>query len=374
MDLCKASVSGRAGRIGTLLLLLAVLATVAAVAVGCSRSAAVEPAAIPPPSGQAGALDTVPSLPTPAPTLLPPSSPTPAATAAPIVDPTLALQATLTAAAAPPTPEITGEAVAAPQSAGAPESAATAAPLPTPYGVYSWTLKVPILMYHYISQPPADADVYRVDLSVTPDNFRQQLAWLRDNGYTGIDYYDLSLAITGLTELPEKPVLLTFDDGYLDNYTAAFPLLQEYGYKATFFVITDFVDFGREGYMTWPMLEELSRAGHRIESHSRTHPDLRDKDRDGLIWEILGSQETIAAHVGYKPRYFCYPGGDYNEATIQMLRELDFWGAATTANDTWHGFNERFEWGRLRIRNDTTLQEFANVLDLEGTVRGKLPQ
>ena len=359
--------SGRAGRIGALLLLLAVLATVAAVAVGCGGAAAVEPAVIPPPGGQAGALDTAPSLPTPAPTLLPPSSPTPAATAAPIADPTLALLATQTAAAAPPTPEIVGAVANAPESAGA----AVAAPLPTPIGGYSWTLKVPILMYHYISQPPADADVYRVDLSVTPDNFRQQLAWLRDNGYTGIDFYELSLAIVGLTELPEKPVLLTFDDGYLDNYTAAFPLLQEYGYKATFFVVTDFVDYGREGYMTWPMLEEMSRAGHRIESHSRTHPDLRDKDRDGLIWEILGSQQTIAAHIGHTPRYLCYPGGDYNEETIQMLRELDFWGAVTTRNDTWHGFNERFEWGRLRIRNDTTLQEFANVLDLEGTVRGK---
>ena len=350
--------------------MLAVLAALAAVAVGCGGSAAVEPAAIPPADSQTGdAPATAPTLPTPAPTLLPPSSPTPAATDAPIVDPTLALMATQTAAAAPPTPEIAGAAVHAPESAGA----ATAEPLPTPVGVYSWTLKVPILMYHYISQPPADADVYRVDLSVTPDNFRQQLAWLRDNGYTGIDYYELSLAIVGFTELPEKPVLLTFDDGYLDNYTAAFPLLQEYGYKATFFVVTDFVDFNREGYMTWAMLEEMSRAGHRIESHSRTHPDLRDKDRDGLIWEMLGSQQTIAAHVGYTPRYFCYPGGDYNEATIQMLRELDFWGAVTTANDTWHGFNERFEWGRLRIRNDTTLQEFANVLDLEGTVRGKQP-
>ena len=370
MDSRDTLLSGRAARLGPLLLLLAVLAVLAAVGVGCGGPAAVEPAATPPAGSQAEGLATAPSLPTPAPTLLPPSSPTPAATAAPIVDPALALQATQTAAAAPPTPEITAAAPPTLEIAGA----ATTTPLPTPMGSYSWTLKVPILMYHYISQPPADADVYRVDLSVTPDNFRQQLAWLRDNGYTSIDYYELSLAIVGMAELPEKPVLLTFDDGYLDNYTAAFPLLQEYGYKATFFIVTDFVDFGREGYMTWPMIEELSRAGHRIESHSRTHPDLRDKDRDGLIWEILGSQQTLAAHIGYTPRYFCYPGGDYNEATVQMLRELDFWGAATTANDTWHGFNERFEWGRLRIRNNTTLQEFANVLDLEGTARGKLPQ
>jgi peptidoglycan/xylan/chitin deacetylase (PgdA/CDA1 family) len=315
----------------------------------------------------------VPSLPTPAATLLPPASPTPA----PTTDPALltgndAVQATQTAAVSPPTPPISPTLSGDVTSSG--DATPPPAPLPTPYGVYSWTLKVPILMYHYISQPPADADVYRVDLSVTPDNFRQQLAWLRDNGYTAIDYYDLSLAIVGHVELPEKPVLLTFDDGYLDNYTAAFPLLQEYGYKGTFFIVTDFVDLGREGYMTWPMIEELSRAGHRIEPHSRTHPDLRDKDRDGLIWELLGSQQTIAAHIGYTPRYFCYPGGDYNEETIQLLRELEYWGAVTTANDTWHGFNERFEWGRLRIRNNTTLAEFANVLDLEGTVGGKLPE
>jgi len=362
-----------AGRLVVLLLVVAVAATVGAMLVGCAQPRAVEPAA-----GQAALAtlaptDAAPSLPTPAPTLLPPASPTPAATSVlPITDPAQALQATQTAAVSPPTPPVmatpAGESLPGPLL---PSALLPDAPLPTPSGVYSWTLKVPILMYHYISEPPADADIYRVDLSVTPASFRQQLAWLRDNGYTSIDYYDLTMAIVGYAELPEKPVLLTFDDGYLDNYTAAFPLLQEYGYKATFFVVTDFVDMGREGYMTWPMLEELSRAGHRIESHSRTHPDLREKTRDGLIWEMLGSQETIAAHIGYTPRYFCYPGGDYNEETIQMLRELDFWGAVTTHNDTWHGFNERFEWGRLRIRNDTTLQEFANVLDLEGTVRGK---
>lgn len=359
-----------AGRIGLLGLLVAALAVVGAVLSGCGQSRDVEPVAGQVDATAAAFLDTVPSLPTPAATLLPPASPTPAPTTDPaLLTDNAAVQATQTAAVSPPTPPISPTLSGDATSSG--DAAPPAAPLPTPYGVYSWTLKVPILMYHYISQPPADADVYRVDLSVTPDNFRQQLAWLRDNGYTAIDYYDLSLAIVGHIELPEKPVLLTFDDGYLDNYTAAFPLLQEYGYKGTFFIVTDFVDLGREGYMTWPMIEELSRAGHRIEPHSRTHPDLRDKDRDGLIWELLGSQQTIAAHIGYTPRYFCYPGGDYNAETIQLLRELEYWGAVTTANDTWHGFNERFEWGRLRIRNNTTLAEFANVLDLEGTVRGK---
>ena len=365
---------GRAGLVG--LITLALTLFVAAALAGCGRSRAVEPAAVPAQPGLAPAATTTaaaPMLPTPAATLLQPFTPTPAAIGA-AVDP---LQATQTAAVSPPTPEITivadTSAAAAPIDVAAPGGPVTQA-LPTPSGTYSWTLMVPILMYHYISAPPADADVYRIDLSVTPDNFRAQLAWLRDNGYTAIDYYDLTMAIVGYSELPEKPVLLTFDDGYLDNYTNAFPLLQEYGFKGTFFVITEFIDSGREGYMTWPMIEEMARAGHRIESHSRTHPDLTEKDRDGLIWELLGSQQTLAAHIGYTPRYLCYPGGDYNEQTIALLRELDFWGAVTTANDTWHGFNERFEWGRLRIRNDTTLAELAQITDLQGTTHGKRPE
>ncbi len=368
---------GRAGLVG--LIILALTLFVVAALAGCGRPRAVEPAVVPAQPGLAPAATTTsataaaPMLPTPAATLLQPFTPTPAAIGA-AVDP---LQATQTAAVSPPTPEITivaeAPAVAAPIDVAAPAGPLTQA-LPTPSGTYSWTLMTPILMYHYISDPPADADVYRVDLSVTPDNFRDQLAWLRDNGYTAIDYYDLTMAIVGYSELPEKPVLLTFDDGYLDNYTNAFPLLQEYGFKGTFFVITEFVDSGREGYMTWPMIEEMARAGHRIESHSRTHPDLTEKDRDGLIWELLGSQQTLAAHIGYTPRYFCYPGGDYNEQTIALLRELDFWGAVTTANDTWHGFNERFEWGRLRIRNDTTVAELAQITDLQGTTHGKRPE
>lgn len=309
---------------------------------------------------------SIQALPSPAPTLLQPPSPTPAPTMTgdPVAAATAAIMATQTAAADPPTPPV----LAAPV-----EESIVNEPMPTPSGVYSWTLKVPILMYHYISEPPADSDIYRVDLSVSPDSFRQQMAYLKENGYTPVDFYDLSTAIVAHTELPPKPIILTFDDGYTDNYEEAFPVLQEYGFKGTFFVVTEFIDAGREGYMNWEMIEEMSRAGQRIESHSRTHPDLTTKSRDGLIWEILGSQETLAAHIGYRPRYFCYPGGTYNNETIQVLRELDFWGAVTTENGTWHGFNDRFEWRRVRMRNTTTIEEFSRLVDLEGTMSGKQP-
>lgn len=244
-------------------------------------------------------------------------------------------------------------------------------PLPTPVGVYSWTLQVPIIMYHYISVPPDDADKYRTDLSVSPAAFRQQMAYLTDNGFQTVDLYDLSLAITAKKELPEKPVILTFDDGYRDNYENAFPVLQEYGMKGTFFVVTQFIDDGNENYLSWDMVKEMANAGMRIEPHSKTHADLSSQEKDYIVYEVLGSQETIAAHIGQTPRFFCYPGGSFDEKTIEVVSELDFWGAVTTAGGKWHGYNERYEWSRMRMRFTTPLAEFADMVNPGDTISGK---
>jgi peptidoglycan/xylan/chitin deacetylase (PgdA/CDA1 family) len=243
--------------------------------------------------------------------------------------------------------------------------------LPTPPSGLSWTLRVPILMYHYISVPPEDADIYRIDLSVHPDNFRAQMAYLSENGYTTIDLYDLSRAITNQGQLPEKPVIITIDDGYLDNYEIAFPILQEYGHTATIFVITDLVDREHPGYATWPMLKEMADAGMRIEPHSKTHVNLNGRTRDLLIWEILGSQQTVAHHIGYTPRYFAYPGGRYDQLTLEIMEELDFWGAVTTMGGRWNGFDNRYEWRRMRVRYTTSLPEFIDLVHPGDTRHGK---
>jgi peptidoglycan/xylan/chitin deacetylase (PgdA/CDA1 family) len=252
-----------------------------------------------------------------------------------------------------------------------PTETPTPIPLPTPQGVYSWTLKVPILMYHYISIPPAGADEYRVGLSVAPSDFRQQMRYLAENGYNSIDLYHLSLAIVNKRELPPKPVIITIDDGYRDNYENAFPILQEFGLTATIFLVTEFIDNANEAYMSWEMIEEMASAGIRFEPHSKTHPDLRGQDRDYLIYQILGSQETVAAHVGYTPRYFAYPSGGYDAETISILKALDFWGAVTTWAGKWHGYDDRYTWTRVRVRNNTPLPEFVDLVDPGDTLNGK---
>lgn len=234
--------------------------------------------------------------------------------------------------------------------------------LPMPLGTLTETVRVPILMYHYVSDPPADADKYRIDLSVSPANFREQMGYLAENGYNTIDFYDLMMALSGSQPLPPNPVILTFDDGYVDNYEYAFPILEEFGLKGTFFIITEYVDFGNPHHMSWPMIEEMAAAGHRIESHTKTHPNLSALDWDGQLYQLLGSQQTLAAHLGYTPRFLCYPGGRYNEETLILLQELGYWGAVTTQSGKEHSFANRYEWQRMRIRNNTYLPEFAGIV------------
>jgi peptidoglycan/xylan/chitin deacetylase (PgdA/CDA1 family) len=221
-------------------------------------------------------------------------------------------------------------------------------------------------MYHYTSDPPADADIYRTDLSVSPAALRQQLAWLRDNGYTAITLDALVTAAACLHELPPRPIILTFDDGYRDNYAVAFPLLQEFGMVGTFFIVTDFVESGNENYMSWEMVAEMAAAGMRMENHTRTHPNLAQRSPEEVRAQVQGAQEALARHTGVMPRFLAWPGGFFDQETVALVRDLDLWGAVTTRhgqNQTWH---ERYELKRLRMRYTTTLPILSGMLNDTG--------
>jgi peptidoglycan/xylan/chitin deacetylase (PgdA/CDA1 family) len=236
--------------------------------------------------------------------------------------------------------------------------------LPTPDGT-SRTARVPILMYHYISKPPADADVYRLDLSVTPENFEAQLAWLRSQGYQTIKLSDLVYHLTLGWPLPDKPVILTFDDGYRDNYTQAFPLLRKYGYVGTFFLVTKPIDDGDPAYLTWDMVKKMHRAGMDLEPHGYRHYDLRDRDVDFLVYEIVGAKEAIEAHTGETTRFFSYPSGSYDDQTVAVLKSAYFWAAVTTAQGATHTSDGLFELTRIRMRGRYDLEDFAALMTLD---------
>jgi len=234
----------------------------------------------------------------------------------------------------------------------------------TPDGIPR-TAQVPILMYHYLSEPPPGADAYRLDLSVTPDRFAEHLDRIQTEGYTAISLYQLLANLTHGAPLPAKPVVLTFDDGYRDSYTNAFPLLKTYGMTATFFVITDFMDEARPEYLTWNMAREMLSGGMAIESHGRNHVSLRGKDDDYLVWQALGSRETIEFELGVMPRFISYPGGEYDQQTIDIFQSANYWAGFTTMQGATHDNQELFELRRVRIRGTTTADDLVRLLELD---------
>jgi peptidoglycan/xylan/chitin deacetylase (PgdA/CDA1 family) len=223
-------------------------------------------------------------------------------------------------------------------------------------------IHVPILMYHRVSHLPPDADVYRIDLTVVPEVFRAHMQYLHDEGYHTISLYQLNEALLRGTPLPPKPVVLTFDDGYREHYTTVFPTLEEFGFIGTFFVITGYVDANNLDYLNWSQISEMSDAGMSMEPHTKSHLGLVGRDSDFLTYEVLGSFESMAAHTGQMPRMFAYPGGDYDDAALEMLQSLYCWRAVTTQRGALHTTDNTLEVPRVRVSGDTGVVGLAYLL------------
>ncbi|MBN1889649.1 MAG: polysaccharide deacetylase family protein [Thermoflexales bacterium] len=318
-----------------------------------------------------GLLPLVPALAflAPTPTLTPSPTLTASPTATPTPEPsrTASPAPTLTASVTPlptdtPAPSDTPSPTATqtPTDTPSPTATPTATPTtpPTPDGLQRNT-HLPILMYHYISDPPPGADRYRLDLSVRPADFEAQLAWLAQNDYRAITLYDLYNHLVAGFSLPDKAVILTFDDGYADAYDLALPLLQKYGFVGTFFVMTGPADRGGDGqYINWEQITAMSAAGMDVELHCREHYDLRNRSNEFLVYQILGGKQSLEAHTGQPVHWFAYPSGRYEAAIIRVLKSADFWGAVTTQHAYTHTTSGLFELPRVRIRGADSLASF----------------
>ena len=236
--------------------------------------------------------------------------------------------------------------------------------MPTPDGVER-EARVPILMYHYISVPPPDADDVRRDLSVTPQDFEEQLRYLVEAGYHSITLRDLIYYLTIGKRLPRQPIILTFDDGYRDNYTHAYPLLKKHGLVGTFFLITAPIDQENEEYISWDQVKEMSAGGMEFEPHTYTHPDLREQPVDYVVWQIMASKEAVEERTGKTSRFLSYPSGMYDQQVVDVLRSAYFWGAVTINQGDKQSSQQPFELKRIRIRGGDALDDFVIKLHLD---------
>lgn len=226
-------------------------------------------------------------------------------------------------------------------------------------------IRVPILMYHYVSELPADADDIRRGLTVEPEIFARQMTYLVEAGYNTVTLNEVDLALETGAPLPPNPVVLTFDDGHLDHYTHAFPILQANSQVGTFFIVSGFADNSREGYMSWAQIEAMAVAGMRMEAHSRTHSDLRERSFDFLVFEIAGSMESLAAHTGIEPSMFAYPVGRYDTDTLAVTASAGIQRAVTTQIGTWQNTTNRLEMPRMRVTNEVLADGMAYLLNYD---------
>ncbi len=223
-------------------------------------------------------------------------------------------------------------------------------------------IRVPVLMYHYVSELPPNADPIRIGLTVNPQMFRSHIRYLHENGFHTISFDDLHFALMYGLPLPANPVILTFDDGYIDHYSVVFPILQEFGFTGTFFIITAFVDNNTPNYMNWSQVIEMSNANMDIETHTKNHPDLTNRSYDFIVYEILGSIESIESHTNTQPNIFSYPAGRYDESLLGIMQTFPIYRAVTTQAGLYHTTDNYFELPRVRITNETTVRGLAFLL------------
>lgn len=221
---------------------------------------------------------------------------------------------------------------------------------------------IPILMYHHIRVNPRPYDSTWASLNVSPSLLDSELNYLVNNGYHVITLDDLENALVNGGSLPDNPIVLTFDDGYENFYTDAYPILKKHNLKATIFVITQGVA-NNAAYLTWPQIKEMNDSGLiTIGAHTQHHPNLPDLT-DALIQnEIVGSRDDIKNHLGSNPKWFAYPYGSYTNFIVSEVRTAGFSGAVSTIFSAIQNKERLYLLPRIMADGRFSLDEFAKRL------------
>ena len=192
---------------------------------------------------------------------------------------------------------------------------------------YNNNESVPVLMYHSIGIAKLNPYV------VSRERFEMDMQYLKKNGFTTISTDELYNFITKHKPVPKKSVLITFDDGYEDNYTNAFPILKKLDFKATIFVITGSVDKGKQ-YLSSAQLKEMQKNGIDIESHTNLHQKLGTCTYDDQLKALKISKAYIEKTLNKTVRYISYPFGNYNSDTLKAVNASGY-DMAFTTNGRW---------------------------------------
>lgn len=202
---------------------------------------------------------------------------------------------------------------------------------------------VPILMYHKI-----DENYRESKLSVSAESLERQMAFLRKHGYRIVSLGELREQLSSDKPIAYKTVAVTFDDGYKNNYTDAFPVLKRHNIPACIFVAVDKI--GKDGYLSWSDLKEMSEGGIDIGSHTLTEsylPKIKDKDR--LEQEITVSRQQLKSKIAGSGDFFAYPGGGLDKNIREMVIGAGYRGACATNPGRRYPNDDIYALKRIRI-------------------------
>lgn len=186
-------------------------------------------------------------------------------------------------------------------------------------------MRVPILMYHAVDERPSA-------ISIFPERFAWQMSSLRDNGYQPVTLTKLVRSFRDGGEVPTRPVVITFDDGFESVYTQAWPVLNRFGFEATVFLVAGYCGklndwptqpstAPRFRLMDWKQIQEMARYGIEFGGHTLSHPRLDKLAPQELKHEILDSKALLEDRLGCAVSVFAYPYGRYNQATKKLVGE-----------------------------------------------------
>lgn len=214
---------------------------------------------------------------------------------------------------------------------------------------------LPVLMYHSIAYEEGN------ELRIPKENFREQMKYLKDNNYTTLTLDELYSFFISNKPIPEKSVVITFDDGYKDNYENAYPILKEFGFNATIFVITGAID-NEKDYLTLNQLKELEQNGIAIESHTVAHEQLDKIPYEKQLDTLTKSKKYLEQTLGKEIKYIGYPFGRWNSNTIMAAKEAGYTMAFTTDSGWSNKIQDIYALNRVYISADHRLDDFTKRL------------
>jgi peptidoglycan/xylan/chitin deacetylase (PgdA/CDA1 family) len=233
---------------------------------------------------------------------------------------------------------------------------------------------VPILSYHSVSW---DATPAYKNFTLTPAAFVEHMAHLRNHSFTPITVSQLAESmLAGVSSLPDRPVVLTFDDGLADFYTGAFPVLKRHGFVATLYITTAFVGgtsqwLRREGegdrpMLSWDQISEIDANGIECGAHSHTHPQLDTLPPRMAHDEVTQSKDVLEAGLGHKVSSFAYPHGYHGAAVRQMVQQAGYASACAVKEAMSSTSDDRFALARMTVRASTDVEGLSRLLAGQG--------